>query len=181
MCFFSKRAFKKNKNHNKLFFFFFGGEGRRCLPRPGGGCVLVGGAVGQGSCRGLGSHQPLTHYLRPCGLLGPRTLQSPGRMGQTGAPTKLPQSSPALGLLPQQTFAIKNYPLAPHVNLFSVLIKFKVSKHALLRCHSFNSQDVRFWCPKEFAVEILTHDPTVNCMEQNEADSPRLQIHTEST
>lgn len=96
MCFFSKRAFKKNKNHNKL-------------------------------------------------------LQ------------------------------IKNYPLVPHVNLFSVLIKFKVSKHALLRCHSFNSQDVRFWCPKEFAVEILTHDPTVNCMEQNEADSPRLQIHTEST
>ena len=77
-----------------------GGAGRRCLQRPGGGCVLVGGAVGQGSCRGLGSHQPLTHHLRPCGLLGPRTLQSPGRMVQTGAPTKLPQSSPALGLLP---------------------------------------------------------------------------------
>lgn len=60
---------------------------------------------------------PLSSALRaaqPADL----AARSPGRVGQTGAPTKLPQSPPALGLLP-----------GPWTNLLKMLF---------LSCTTFN-------------------------------------------
>ena len=107
MCFFSKRAFKKNKNHNKLFFFFFLRGGAKVSPEARWRLRASGWGCRAGKLQRAWESPALNPLSSALRAARPADLAEPGKDGPDWrsheAAAKLTRSGPAPRALDQSS------------------------------------------------------------------------------